>query len=391
MIYIIIGGILLFYSLYMFLGILFGMFYKTPNHETSSVKISNHKLLVFYPAYRPDEKFIRTLIQQKKSLKNLDASVYVLAQQAEPAINKKIKKLADFVDSRSFSELNGNSYHHALEYAVGRMEKLGEWDSVLLLDPDNFMDEQSIKRLIAGRVSGNHVSLSRRKSYRQEGATSMFDGISERLNDYMFRRAKQVLGFVPELSGSGMMLNVPLFSDAVRLLDKKAPGMDKQLLIHMMLGNRDLRISFDEEAIVLDEKTNSEDQFGRQRLRWFGNQYYNAKQFGLKLLASSKMAHIDYGITLWRPPRSFQVVGTTLLLPFDLLAFWFGWTELPFIALSAILSNVAVILFLWKEGVLVQVASKSFPILKTALKNGWLAIQSMNKKNRGVFIHTRTE
>lgn len=391
MIYIVIGGIILFYSLYMFLGIVFGMFYKNPNHETSSAKITNHKLLVFYPAYRPDEQFIRTLIQQKKSLRNLNASVYVLAQQAEPAINKKIIELADFVDSRSFSELNGNSYHHALEYAVGRMEEFGEWDSILLLDPDNLIDEQSIKRLIAGRISGNHVSLSRRKSYQQEGATSMFDGISERLNDYMFRRAKQVLGFVPELSGSGMMMELPIFSDAVKLLDKKAPGMDKQLLIHMMLGNKDLRISFDDEAIVLDEKTNAEDQFGRQRLRWFGNQYYNAKKFGLKLLGSSNLAHIDYGITLWRPPRSFQVVGITLLLPIDLLAYWFGWTELPFIALSAILSNAAIFLFLWKEGVLGQVVLSIFPILKTALKNGWLAFQSVNKKNQGVFIHTRTE
>lgn len=169
------------------------------------------------------------------------------------------------------------------------------------MDPDNYMSISSLKRLIEFRISGVDVAISRRKSYSKDTSTSLFDGMSERLNDYMFRRSKSMLGFHPELSGSGMLMDTNLFTQAVIKLDRKSPGMDKQLLIRMMLEKSDLKISYDEDAIVLDEKTEDSEAFNRQRMRWFGNQYYCAYTFGRKLLLSRKLSFVDYGISLWRP------------------------------------------------------------------------------------------
>ncbi|MCG8372655.1 MAG: glycosyltransferase family 2 protein [Balneolales bacterium] len=391
MMYSILAGIVLFYSLYMFLTVLIGLFYKVPAFNTEQSEINNHRLLVFYPVYKPGKKVIETIAEQKKELTGLDSQVYVLSQEAEPAMNAQLEKVADYLDQQRFSHLKGNSYHHALEFAVNRINGFDNFDSVLLLDPDNIIDGYSIRRLIASRIQGNHVALSRRRSYRQNTSTSLFDGLSERLNDYMFRRAKKMLGFIPELSGSGMVMDTSLFTSAVKRLDKKAPGMDKQLLINMMFECESLSISYDEKAIVMDEKTEEDSQFGRQRLRWFGNQYYNAKKFGLKLLTSSNSAHIDYGITLWRLPRSFQVIGTMVLFPLDTLAFFLGWIAFPVIGLSALLSSAAIFLFLCKEGVVKEVLKTAIPVIKTALKNGWLASRSIQKKNEGVFIHTRNK
>ncbi len=388
MLYTIIASILLFYALYMLLTVGIGLFYKSPNRVFDNC---DHSLIVFFPIYKPGTQVIQNIKKQANELKGLNAKLFILSQEADYEIDEELAKLADHHISETFSHLPGNSYHYALEFAVNKIESFdSDVESVLLMDPDNFMKAASIKKLIAGRQSGYDVVLSRRKSYSKESSTSLFDGMSERLNDYMFRRSKTLLGFHPELSGSGMLMETQLFKQAVLKLDKKSPGMDKQLLIRMMFTKQDLTISYDESAIVFDEKTEDADAFSRQRLRWFGNQYYNAYTFGWRLLTSKSLSLIDYGISLWRPPRSFQIVGTAILVPFDMLAFAFDWIPAPIITSSAVLSSIAIIIFLINECMLKKVVVNILPLIWTSLKNGFTAITgSINSS--GTFIHTRIE
>ncbi|MEO1021625.1 MAG: glycosyltransferase [Bacteroidota bacterium] len=388
MIYIALTSIVLFYAVYMLLTIGIAWFYTSPDTTLSD---SDHDVLVFFPMYKPGADAVMNLNRQKKELEHKNVKVLVLSQEADSAIDAELARIADYHKAESFSHLSGNSYHHALAYAVRHIETLGQsFDSVLLLDPDNFMDQYSLQRLIASRSAGHDVGLSRRKSYAKETSTSLFDGLSERLNDYMLRRSKAVMGFHPELSGSGMLLDTNLFRNAVLKLDKKAPGMDKQLLIHMMLMKDDLQISYDEDAVVLDEKTDQAASFNRQRLRWFGNQYYNAYHYGRKLLTSRDSSLVDYGISLWRPPRSFQIVASVLLTPFDLYAYWMGWIHAPVLAVSAVISVVAISLFLLKEDAFRMVVRQMLPMAGTALRNGWTALHGSGSAS-GSFIHTRAD
>ena len=392
MIYLVLSVILLFYSFYMFSAMVAAMFYKPAEYPANTDFI--HPVLVFYPAYKPDRNLIKNLAFMKKELIGLNASIYVLSQEGGAQINAEIKNLADYVDEKAFSHLNGNSYHHALEYAVNRIsefekERGANFDSVLLMDPDNRMDAISVSRLIQGRKSGAHVVLSQRKSANAINATSIFDGLAERLNDYMFRRAKDVVKLTPELSGSGMLMETSLFKKAVIALDKKAPGMDKQLLINMMFGCESLLINYDEKAIVSDEKTTDAKSFNRQRLRWFGNQYYNAKKFGWKLITSGRKSLIDYAIVLFRPPRSFQILATMLFVPIDLAAFYFGMIVFPIVTISAIISACSVVLFLISEGRLKTVVKALPAMFLTSVVNGFTVLKSLKPGNQGSFIHTR--
>lgn len=388
MIYTIIASFILFYAFYMLLTVGIGLFYKSPKLEVSNPK---HSVLVFYPIYKPSDKVIANLKKQKIEFESLNAKVFVLSQEASRSREDELNKIADYFRSEKFSHLDGNSYHHALQYAVSEIKNIEKkFDSILLMDPDNYMSISSLKRLIEFRISGVDVAISRRKSYSKDTSTSLFDGMSERLNDYMFRRSKSMLGFHPELSGSGMLMDTNLFTQAVIKLDRKSPGMDKQLLIRMMLEKSDLKISYDEDAIVLDEKTEDSEAFNRQRMRWFGNQYYCAYTFGRKLLLSRKLSFVDYGISLWRPPRSFQVVGSIILVPIDLVAYSLNWVQAPLISFSALISTVAIGLFLLNEGMMKKVISNILPLVLTSLKNGYTAIFSSLKTN-GSFIHTRID
>lgn len=390
MIYSVIAGILLFYAIYMFIMMVASRFYNPREINSSDV---DHSILIFYPAYKPGKQLLKNIEYMRKQVSDLNAKIYILSQDGEESINKELMKLADYYDNASFSSEKGNSYHHALQFAVTRMSEFStgqdKIESILIMDPDNFMDKASIQRLIQRRVNNSDVVLSRRVAYSNDTSTGTFDGMSERINDHMMRRAKQVLGLTPELSGSGMMMCRKLFEKAVFRLDRVAPGMDKQLLINMMFEKKDLKIEFDDCAIVYDEKTEDNSSFNRQRLRWFGNQYYNAKKFGLKLIKSGRLSFIDYAIALWRPPRSMQIAFSTLFIPIDILLFTKGFITVPLVTIAAIIINSSILLFLNSERKLHLLMTHTLGFFKVSLTNGYTAFRSMMKSNEGQFIHTR--
>ncbi|GAB5409037.1 MAG: hypothetical protein BalsKO_14020 [Balneolaceae bacterium] len=392
MIYIVITSILLFYAVYMLINVIASLFYIAPTYKLSNE--IKHSVLIFYPAYKAEEHVVKNIRYMKKQIKNFNAKIYVLSQDSDINIDDQLKDEAHYFDSKSFAALTGNSYHYALEYAVNRIaeyssKQVNEFDSVLIMDPDNTMTAESVNRLIKGRLKGADVALAKRTSINEDGSISLFDGLSERINDYMLRRAKQVVGLMPELSGSGMMLEKELFTKAVLKLDKKAPGMDKQLLINMMFERKSLNIIFDEEAVVFDEKTTESASFNRQRLRWFGNQYYNAKKFGFKLITSGRLALVDYAIALWRPPRSFQLIGSIILLPIDLVLFYFNHIPAPILAISTFMLGLSMLLFLQNEGMLLHTLKRIVPMAKTSIANGFTGLKSLKSDNEGSFIHTR--
>ena len=76
--------------------------------------------------------------------------------------------------------------------------------------------------------------------------------------------------------------------------------------VHLLAGKQDFR-----------RKTTDLEAHNPQRLRWFGEQYYNALYHARDLVASAfryrRLAAFDYLLTLWRPPRSLQVVITPML------------------------------------------------------------------------------
>lgn len=393
-IYTLIGIISLFYALYLSFSIVAALVYRSPKLDSLSPE---HSFIVLYPVYKAEQELIANIKYMHDQLSGLNYKIFVLSQDSDPMIDIELEKTADIFHKKSFRDHGGNPYHHALKYASGIIieESSDINSSVLLLDPDNRMDRRSVLRLLAIRKNGADVSLSKRVSANQENAISLFDGISERINDYMFRRAKNVLHLTPELSGSGMMMDSALFTEAVSRFDGIAPGMDKQLLINMMSVRESLNVIFDEQSVVVDEKTSDEESFNRQRLRWFGNQYFNARKFGFSLIKegirNKRIEMIDYAILLWRPPRSFQAVLNVCMIPADLVLIGYDMISVPYFSLAAALMIFSLGLFLKKEGLLGQVIPRLFPVIKTAGRNAVTVIKSQSRSVKGTFIHTRSK
>lgn len=356
---------------------------------------SDEPVTLFIPAYRVGPDFVNHLCDLREEMPCSNVRFYVLFQETKANIVEQSARYLDAFDEKSFRNAAGNPYHHALAFAVKQMKKhwkLTEDAPILLLDPDNVISANSVEILHTNLKQGFDVVQGRRLASKSKTQTGWIDAASEALNDLLWRSGKQQLGLVPELSGSGILFRYRHFSKAVNNLDRSAPGMDKNLLIQLLLAFKDLNLRYCPDAILFDEKTNDAKAFGRQRIRWFGNQYYNAIHWSVPLLLASlkqiRLRYIDYAITLWRPPRSVHALLTVLLVPVDLLLVYFDFISFSFYAPAFLLWMLIVLPVLKQtkpEGTEVSVLS----MLRLILGNVKSVAKGVSSKAKGTFISTR--
>lgn len=389
---------LAFYSFYWFSTVLFGTFYRFK----STGKKSNREIsdIVFLlPAYKPNKIFFDALNAIKiASGGRKNIKIFILFQEADKEIIKKTELLGYHYQEKSFKGLSGNSYHHALQYAVSEIRNLdhmGEWapSHLVLLDKDNIIAPDFIDEMEKCFLMGYDVVQGRRLPFDSNTKEQIFDSISESLNDFMFRASKSFFGLTLEISGSGVGFKFDVFEDAVRYLDKKAPGMDKNLMVGLL--SRGVSSVFNPAMTLHEEKTDDLQVLHAQRVRWLGVQYYIALTYGLKLLITGlkkrQWSPIDYVISLMRPPRSVQVLLVPLLALIEILIYIINDKFIylvPILSISTVLLVLGVGIFMIASGFMPLFVRVAMSLPKFALSNLAASIKGIQKENQGKFIHT---
>ncbi len=389
-VYYVLMAPLVFFALYWAIGQLLGLcsFRKVPGKRQED-SIPNH--LVVLPAYKPNDSFINVLDTLER-YKLPQTQVYVLFQEARQALVDQVKERFDFViEEKAFSHLPGNSYQHALKYISSKVKGLQEIDYVMILDKDNFIDKDFFRHIFS--VSNSMaIAQGRRVALNSGKGFSTFDAISETLNDTMLRNFKVNFGLIPEISGSGAMIQKNVFTACIDHLDGKAPGFDKNFMVNLITLFPNVKCTYVPSALLKEDKTESAEVYGQQRIRWFGEQYYNAWHHGGELLWAGlrgNMSALDYMLVLFRPPRSIFVVLLCFITVVEILTigilnlqFW------PVVTLSFGLVILSSAITLGKNKLLRKgiVSISKFPML--VLGNIKSSFASMKKENQGVFIHT---
>jgi hypothetical protein len=394
-----LAGYLSFYSLYWFLSTFLGMCYRPQKPEVRNH--SNPNMLIILPAYKPGKIFHRVAICVNQAIHGRNVRVYILLQEAEPGYRKAMEKLGFWVEEATFSHLNGNSYHHALKHIVKQISSFEEhnnWkpDFVMLVDKDNLLDEDFFENITPDDYAQYDVIQGRRCSINAKGEVSFFDTVSESLNDTMFRSAKSLFKSIIEISGSGALIRTEIFKDAINRLDPKAPGYDKNFMVQILTRRQKVRTLFLPYVKLYEEKTDEMDSYNPQRVRWFGEQYYNAVYSSGKLLKAfvslGRFSALEYLIALWRPPRSVHILLVPALGLLEIASYvWNGswWLDFPFFTASTFTLGLATMFFLAKEKLLLKALRHIFSLPKLAFSNAKNAAASMKKENHGKFIHTQ--
>ena len=391
--YYFLSAFFLMYSIYTTIHILIATIFSSNKLvNTKSLTRPTHTL-VLLPAYKPDADFPNRLSRMKTAFGSSKVSFFVVLQQSTEEMELQISELADYFTHISNPIVSkGNPYHAILQLSVSLAEAYKP-SHLLLLDMDNEIDAISFHKLQANAIHFDVVQGKRVASSSNYTSTiSQFDTLSESLNDSMMRASRSAFGAPIELSGSGFLIQFELFKQAVLQLDARAPGMDKNLLIQLLNIKPDLSMVFEKNALITDEKTTSSEAFDRQRTRWFGNQYFNARTqfFQLVTLAisSKRFGIFDYAISLCRPPRSFQVAVLALGSFIEILFYFIDISSVFVFLLSSIIYGVGLGLFLNQQRTNFEF-SALFGMAFMGIKNSFLAIKSLSPSLKGTFLITR--
>ena len=268
-----------------------------------------HKFVVLFPAYKEDRVIIpvvESFLQQHypQELYN----VVVISDHMQDSTNKRLAQLPITLLRANYEN---SSKAKALNFAMDHFGR-DEFDAVVILDADNVVDSNFLTEINKVFDAGVQAIQAHRTAKNRNTDIAVLDGLSEEVNNSIFRRGHVRLGISSALIGSGMIFNYPCFHDNVKHL--VTTGEDKEL--EVLLLKQRIFIEFLDEVYVYDEKTQGEKGFYNQRRRWLATQFAQWGRVFRDLPRAILSGNIDYSDKLiqWMLPPRLILFGGIIVM-----------------------------------------------------------------------------
>ena len=363
-------------SLYMFVFALAAKLPRPRNLKQSS-RNNIYSVAVLIPAYKEDRVIIN--VAKKALLQNYpDFTVIVIADSLKPTTLKTLSQLPIKLIEVTFKK---STKAKALQLA---MEQLPHFDTALILDADNIMEDDFLIKMNAEFNKGYEVIQGRRIAKNLNSNFAVLDAVSEAINNNIYNLGSIRLKLSSRLVGSGMFFDYLLLK---KLIDgaEAIGGFDKELEIKLLMDNK--YIHYLHNVLLWDEKVASGEVFKKQRTRWIAAQFFFLKRYGaiaLKdLFFKGNIDLFNKIIQMALPPR--------LLIPVVLalgcvLHFFFIKSIFPLWVIAFVLNLIANLVSIPKKMYDKKLLNALFTIPKAVLMI-FLGLFSLKKANK-TFIHT---
>ena len=289
------------------------------NNPPSTINHQPSTFLILFPAYHEDAVIVNsveTFLRQDYPQDNYQ--VVVISDHMSEETNTRLSALPITLLQPSFEK---SSKAKALQYALNNSQfsilNSQLPDFVIILDADNVVAPDFLTRL--SQIANKQEAIQcHRTAKNADNDIAALDGISEEINNSIFRRGHNRIGMSSALIGSGMCFDYEWFKANVSHLDSAVEDRELEALL---LRQR-IFIRYAEDILVMDEKVSSSDNFQRQRLRWMTGQV----QALCRMLPSIPQAvitgnvnYIDKTIQQALIPRSILLVLTPLFTILSLI------------------------------------------------------------------------
>jgi cellulose synthase/poly-beta-1,6-N-acetylglucosamine synthase-like glycosyltransferase len=302
-----------------------GHFYRVP---PLPVHLRYTRFCVMIPAYKEDAVILSTArraLLQFYPRKCYD--VVVIADQLQQATVKSLSEIGIKVIEVQFEQ---STKVKALNEAFKSLPD--SYDYAVILDADNLMRRDFLRR-VNNLIQNKHYEAiqGQRMPKNQENKISFLDGLSEAINNHIYRQGAAAVGLSASINGSGIAIQYQLLKEKLSTM-YSIGGFDRELEVLMLREN--IRVYYYKEAVVLDEKVSDIKAFQNQRRRWISSQYhYLGKYFreGMQALVGGYFAF--FNTTVLRNiqlPRLLNLclltILTLVLLPLRLwLQLGYAW------------------------------------------------------------------
>ena len=220
--------------------------------------------LVLFPAYSEDRVIVGSV--KKFLLQNYPQDKYHVAVISDHQQESTERLLSGLPVTLLRPVFDKSSKAKALQYAISEVS--GQYDYVVVLDADNIVETDFLHRLNILLKEGYKAVQCHRCAKNSDSSVSVLDGVSEEINNTLFRKAHNLIGLSSALIGSGMCFDYSWFSSHVTKLT--TAGEDRELEVFLL--REGIYIKYADDILVFDEKVSSADNFQRQRQRWMSAQ-----------------------------------------------------------------------------------------------------------------------
>ena len=267
--------------------------------------------LVLIPAYHEDAVIINTAksFLQQDYPKDL-YQLCVISDHMDATTNNQLAVLPITLLQPTFEN---SSKAKALQYAISntRHQTSDIYDYAIILDADNIVAPDFLSRLCL-IVRPNIAIQCHRTAKNVDNDIAVLDGLSEEINNSIFRRGHNRIGMSSALIGSGMCFEYSWFKSNVTKLNTAVEDRELEAL----LMKQGIHIHYAEDILVMDEKVSNSDNFQRQRLRWMTGQVQALCQmlpYIPKAIITGNINYIDKTIQQALIPRSILLALIPLL------------------------------------------------------------------------------
>ena len=268
-----------------------------------------HKFAILFPAYKEGRVIlpvVESFLQQHYPQELY--KVIVISDHMQETTNERLAQLPITLLKANYEN---SSKAKALNFAMDHFER-DEFDAVVILDADNIVDTNFLLEINKVFDAGVQAIQAHRTAKNRNTDIAVLDGLSEEVNNSIFRRGHVRLGISSALIGSGMIFNYQWFHDNVKHL--VTTGEDKEL--EVLLLKQRIFIEFLDEVYVYDEKTQGEKGFYNQRRRWLATQFAQWGRVFKDLPQAILSGNIDYSDKLIQwvlPPRLILFGGIIVM------------------------------------------------------------------------------
>lgn len=294
--------------------------------------------LILYPAYNEDRVIVNsvtTFLGQYYPYKGFH--VAVISDHMQPETNEQLAQLPITLLQPVFEK---SSKAKAMQYALQQIQT--EYDYIVILDADNVVEQDFLAKLNDVCNKGYDAIQCHRCAKNSNNNIAVLDGVSEEINNTLFRKAHNLIGLSSALIGSGMCFKFKWFKENVYKLS--TAGEDREL--EALLLRQKIHIHYEPDIHVYDEKVSNKDNFQKQRLRWMTAQIqslFSLLPYVPKAIMDGNIDYIDKTFQQALIPRSMLIVLTFVLaflitlLSLDWCIKW--WLLFLFICLSLYVST----------------------------------------------------
>lgn len=239
-----------------------------------------NKIAVLIPGYKEDDVIVsvaQDALNNNYPKESFD--VIVIADSFKESTLEKLSSLPIKVIEVQFDK---STKTKALNTAFATLED--NYEVAVILDADNIMEKGFLRKINDAYNVGHCAIQAQRTAKNDTNSMAILDGISEAINNHIYRKGNNTFGISSTLIGSGMAFNYRLLKETL-LKVKAIGGFDRELQV--LLSQNGNKILYLEDALLYDEKVESAEVFKNQRRRWISSQFVYLRKFffpGIKSL-----------------------------------------------------------------------------------------------------------